>query len=130
MQKEFEREFETVGICQNIISASEEGEEGEGDEGAVVEVKVEEQESEMVEDKGADHGDKDAEEEEKVTEEVKGDEEENTGDNEEEVEASTRTTETNIDGDLAHLLEGKGLLSGGIISTKFTISATSDPFGL
>merc|ERR1719273_231491 len=29
MQKEFEREYETVGICQDIISASEEGEEEE-----------------------------------------------------------------------------------------------------
>ena len=33
MQKEFEREYETVGICQDIISASEEGEEEESREG-------------------------------------------------------------------------------------------------
>ena len=114
MQKEFEREYETVGICQDIISASEEGEEeekgGEGEEESDTEHKSILSERENVQ-KG-----------EINNKNVQGQEDGSpNGNQDEKKEVEAEKEKTN----------SKSLLmTEEIMSSSFQVSATSDPFGL
>ena len=112
MQKEFEREYETVGICQDIISASEEGEEEEkGGEGSDSEHKsiLSERENVQTGDNNKDiRGQEDG-----SSPNAKNEDEKN------EVEAEKEKTNSK-----------SVLLTEEIMSSSFQVSATNDPFGL
>ena len=114
MQKEFEREYETVGICQDIISASEEGEEeekgGEGEEKSDNEHKSILSERENVQRGEINNKD------------VQGEKEGNPNANQDEkkeVEAEKEKTNSK-----------SVLMTEEILSSSFQVSANSDPFGL
>ena len=110
MQKEFEREYETVGICQDIISASEEGEEEE----KVEEESDSEHKSILSERENVQNGDnnKDVPSEE-------GDGSNANQDEKSDVEAEKEKTNSK-----------SILLTEEIMSSSFQVSATTDPFGL
>ena len=110
MQKEFEREYETVGICQDIISASEEGEEEESREGEGESDK--EQKSILSERENVQNRDKDKD--------VLGKENDIPNANQDEIEAEKEKTSSSK----------SALLTEEIISSSFQVSATTDPFGL
>ena len=110
MQKEFEREYETVGICQDIISASEEGEEEErGEEGSESEHK-----SILSERENVQNGDNDKDEPGE-----EGDSSNANQDEKNDVEAEKEKTNSK-----------SILLTEEIMSSSFQVSATTDPFGL
>ena len=110
MQKEFEREYETVGICQDIISASEEGEEEESREGEGESDK--EQKSILSERENVQNRDKDKD--------ILGKENDIPNANQDEIEAEKEKTSSSK----------SALLTEEIISSSFQVSATTDPFGL
>ena len=110
MQKEFEREYETVGICQDIISASEEGEEEESREGEGESDK--EQKSILSERENVQNRDKDKD--------ILGKENDIPNANQDEIEAEKEKTSSSK----------SALLTEEIISNSFQVSATTDPFGL
>ena len=115
MQKEFEREYETVGICQDIISASEEGEEeekgGEGEEESDNEHKSILSERENVQ--RGEINNKDVQGQKEGSPNANQDEKK-------EVEAEKEKTSSSK----------SALLTEEIISSSFQVSATTDPFGL
>ena len=111
MQKEFEREYETVGICQDIISASEEGEEEE----KVEEESDSEHKSILSERENVQRG-------EINNKDVQGQEEGSPNANQDEkkeVEAEKEKTNSK-----------SVLMTEEILSSSFQVSATTDPFGL
>ena len=114
MQKEFEREYETVGICQDIISASEEGEEeekgGEGEEESDTEHKSILSERENVQNREINN--KDVQGQENGSANANQDEKK-------EVEAEKEKTNSK-----------SVLMTEEIMSSSFQVSATNDPFGL
>ena len=110
MQKEFEREYETVGICQDIISASEEGEEEE----KVEEGSDSEHKSILSERENVQNGDND-----KDVPGQEGDSSNAIQDEKNDVEAEKEKTNSK-----------SILLTDEIMSSSFQVSATTDPFGL
>ena len=145
--QEFEREFETAGICQNILSASEEGEDSEEERRRKEEVDSanrEERRGKGEEDRDGEKGeDNDLSKEFKV-ESILSEKEEteketlypvkapksedNTGQSD--VKLPEKESAVIVEGVVGEK-ETKGpVLSEGYLSPSFTVSATSGPFGL
>ena len=145
--QEFEREFETAGICQNILSASEEGEESEEERRRKEQVdsansgeRRGEEEEERDEEKGEDNDlskelkiksilSEKVETERETLRTVKAPKSEE-NDKDSDVILAEEKSAVIVDGVVGEREPKDPVLSEEYLSPSFTVSATSGPFGL